>query len=125
MRTIIAGCRNITDPAILAKAVTACPWKITFVVNGGAAGVDTLAVQWAAQQGIMSLTYSADWSTHGKAAGPIRNRAMARDAAALLAIWDGKSRGTANMIEEAKARGLKVCIFRVDLPARYLDSDLI
>lgn len=38
---------------------------------------------------------------------------MADYADALIAIWDGESRGTANMIEEAEKRGLKVFVYRV------------
>ena len=41
-----------------------------------------------------------DWNKHGKAAGPIRNRQMAEYADCLIAVWDGKSRGTKNMIDE-------------------------
>lgn len=125
MRTIIAGGRNIHDPAILAQAIVKCPWTITTVVSGGATGVDKLGTDWAAQNSVMCLEYNADWRTHGKAAGPMRNAAMADDAQALLAIWDGQSRGTGNMIETAKAKGLKVCIFRVDLPDFVLEDDWI
>jgi hypothetical protein len=35
---------------------------------------------------------------------------MAENAEALIAVWDGVSRGTKNMIEEAKARNLAVYI---------------
>ena len=37
---------------------------------------------------------------------------MARYADALLAYWDGESRGTKNMIELAKGNGLKVGVFQ-------------
>jgi len=33
---------------------------------------------------------------------------MAERADALIAFWDGESRGTSNMIEEAKSKGLAV-----------------
>jgi hypothetical protein len=33
---------------------------------------------------------------------------MAQYADALIAFWDGKSKGTANMINEAKKQGLTV-----------------
>ncbi len=51
------------------------------------------------------------WDIHGKSAGHIRNAEMADYADALIAFWDGKSRGTANMIENARKRGLKIKIF--------------
>lgn len=54
--------------------------------------------------------FPADWNKHGKAAGPILNAEMAEVADALIAFWDGKSRGTANMIQLAKDKGLKVAI---------------
>lgn len=120
MRTIIAGGRDITDYGKLLAAVAACPWKITTVVNGGARGVDTMAVRWASENHIMSLTYSADWGTHGKVAGPMRNRLMAADAQALLALWDGQSPGTRNMIEEARNNKLRIHIFRVDVDLDWL-----
>lgn len=52
--------------------------------------------------------FPADWGTHGKSAGPKRNKQMAEYADALVAFWDGKSRGTKNMIDEAKLAGLEV-----------------
>lgn len=50
----------------------------------------------------------------GKAAGPIRNIDMAKIGNTLIAIWDGRSKGTLNMIKVAEKRGLKVMVFRVD-----------
>jgi len=45
-------------------------------------------------------SFKPDWGTHGRAAGPIRNREMAKYGDALLLIWDGASRGSANMKQE-------------------------
>lgn len=45
-------------------------------------------------------SFPADWKTHGKAAGPLRNRKMAEYGDVLLLIWDGKSKGSANMKKE-------------------------
>lgn len=57
--------------------------------------------------------FPADWDRHGRAAGPIRNCQMAQYADALIAIWDGKSRGTKNMIDEMNKCGKPVLIRRV------------
>jgi hypothetical protein len=54
-----------------------------------------------------------DWESFGKAAGPIRNEEMADNAEALLAIWDGSSRGTISMIELARKKGLRVFVYNV------------
>lgn len=43
---------------------------------------------------------------HGKMAGPIRNLEMAKYADGLIAFWDGKSRGTRDMITKAKKERL-------------------
>ena len=40
----------------------------------------------------------ADWDTHGKSAGYIRNYDMGKIADKAVCFWDGKSKGTANMI---------------------------
>ncbi len=39
---------------------------------------------------------------------------MSENAEALLAIWDGKSRGTRSMIELARKRGLRTAVLRTD-----------
>ena len=40
----------------------------------------------------------------------IRNKEMAENAEALIAFWDGESKGTKAMIEIAKNKNLKVRI---------------
>lgn len=114
MKVIIAGSRTITDPKILAEAITASGFEITEVVSGGAQGVDTLGECWASDNGRKVTCFPAKWKIHGRSAGPIRNGQMAEYAEALIAIWDGKSRGTQNMIVQAKCLGLKVYVHRVD-----------
>lgn len=106
MKTIIAGSRDLTDPAMLDAALIAWGWQteITAVVCGEASGADALGRQWAEARNIPILSYPADWKTHGKAAGAIRNTQMADSADALLALWDGRSPGTANMIKLARAK---------------------
>jgi len=52
--------------------------------------------------------FPADWNTHGKAAGPIRNKQMAEYSDILLLIWDGKSKGSANMKKEMEKLGKPV-----------------
>ena len=45
-----------------------------------------------------------------KAAGLKRNQQMANDADALIAFWDGKSRGAKNMIQFANKLDLRMII---------------
>lgn len=117
MKTIIAGPRDVDGVEafnLVRQAIISSKWflEITEVVHGGATGVDTAAGAAAA-----SLTtpwpvkvFNADWTKHGRAAGPIRNAEMARYADRLIAVWDGKSRGTKNMIDTAKKYKLEVYV---------------
>jgi hypothetical protein len=108
MKTIIAGGRTITDYSLVLSAIGESEFEITEVVSGMAPGVDTLAIQYSRQHNLPLKEFHADWNQYRRAAGPIRNREMAEYGEALIAIWDGESRGTKNMIEEATKRGLKV-----------------
>lgn len=69
------------------------------VVSGGAHGIDNLGESYASMARVEVSRFPADWDKYGKAAGPKRNRIMASYADALLLIWDGESRGSANMRE--------------------------
>ena len=111
-RVIIAGSRDFDDYALLqdhADYMLSRQEDIE-IVSGGASGADALGERYAKDRGYKLKIFPAEWSKYGRRAGPIRNREMAEYADALLAYWDGKSRGTKNMIEEARARGLKVSI---------------
>jgi hypothetical protein len=110
VKTIIAGSRDIKDYDLVLEAIEESGFEITEVVCGKARGVDTLGERWANESGIPVAEFPADYGKHGKAAGPIRNREMSNYAEALIAIHDGISPGTKNMIEEAKKRGLKVYV---------------
>lgn len=113
MKVIIAGGRDITNPDLVELAVRQSGFSITEVVSGRAPGVDTLGERWARMNKIPITPFPADWKKYGKPAGPIRNTQMANYAEALIAIWDGKSSGTKDMINQAQAKGLAVFIYRV------------
>ena len=104
MKLIIAGSRTITNytPVNVTKWLHAFNLRPTEIVSGGARGIDELGERWAKLYGIIMKRFNPDWITHGKAAGPIRNQQMAEYADALMVVWDGKSRGTKNMMEEMK-----------------------
>ena len=108
MRTIIAGSRDITDAGLVALVVESAPWEITSVICGMARGVDTLGAAWARARGIPVVEYPADWLAHGRAAGAIRNSAMAAAADALIVIRYPHSRGSADITQKARARKLVV-----------------
>lgn len=82
----------------------------TEIISGGANGADTLAERYALETGTKLTTYLPDWNKHGKAAGPIRNQDIINAAEMVIAIWDGKSSGTADSLKKAKAQKKKVGI---------------
>lgn len=79
-------------------------FPITHIIEGGARGVDHLAYRYAMENTIPYTEYPADWSL-GKHAGFLRNEKMVQDCDAMIAIWDGESKGTAHSIKLAKQYG--------------------
>jgi hypothetical protein len=113
MRTIIAGSRTIRDITPLYEAIEDCGWTPTVVISGGARGIDSIGEWWAKQNNIIVEVYPANWSRFGRGAGKIRNAEMALKAEALIAIWDGYSKGTGHMIDCARANNLKIYVHLV------------
>lgn len=108
MKVIIAGSRHFTDAAEVMVAYHASGFKAIEIVSGGARGVDEIGERLALELRIPVRVFHADWTKFGKAAGPIRNRQMAEYADALILVWDGQSKGSSNMLFEAKQKGLKI-----------------
>ena len=107
-KVIIAGCRDFNDYELLkSKSDYYLQNKLpnVIIVSGHASGADTLGERYAIERGLNCELHPADWNKHGRAAGPIRNAEMAEVADALIAFWDGKSRGTAHMIQAMKRKG--------------------
>lgn len=112
-RVIIAGGRLFNDYTYLKESMDYFLQNINdeiIVVCGKARGTDTLGERYAKERGYTVHYFPADWNRYGKAAGYIRNEEMAKNADALVAFWDGKSRGTKNMIELANQYKLRVRI---------------
>lgn len=114
-RIIIAGGRDFMDYALLKDTCDRLLRESTMgqqpiIVSGHANGADMLGERYAMERGWQTDIHPADWKRHGRAAGPIRNREMALGSSALIAFWDGKSRGTKNMIDIANKLGLQVAV---------------
>jgi len=110
---IVAGGRDFNDPTLAFDSIDlkvtelGGPDNVT-IIEGGAKGADYFGYAYALALSIPHKQFPADWKKHGRAAGPIRNAEMAEHGTHLLAFWDGKSRGTKNMIDTAKKKGLSV-----------------
>ena len=119
-RIIIAGGRDLNNYELLkAKCESILSSKATthriIIVSGAAKGADSLGEKYAREKSYAIESRPADWNTHGKAAGYIRNAQMADGADALIAFWDGKSRGTKSMINIARSKGLCVRVINYTL----------
>lgn len=120
MKVIIAGGREITDLRQVQAAMNMADLfgiAPTEVVCGGARGVDTLGGDWADTRGIPVKLFRPKWrdadGTYYPNAGHLRNSDMAAYADALVAVWDGCSTGTRDMIKKARKRGLLVWVHEV------------
>lgn len=105
MKVIIAGSRSIIQKYWITKAVRLflneqqkTKEDISEVVSGNANGVDKLGEDWANAFNKPIKIFKPDWNKFGKTAGILRNIEMGDYADALIAIWDGKSKGTKHMI---------------------------
>ena len=114
MRTIIAGSRSLDSYWFVYEAIADCGWKPTVILSGRARGIDLEGECYGNQNNIPVELYPADWSL-GRGAGLMRNKTMADKAEALVAIWDGKSPGTAHMINIARSMKLKVYVMIIDI----------
>lgn len=102
MKVIVAGSRDFEDAAVILRAIQDSGFTITELVNGMCpTGVDKVAKAMADSYGVPVEPFPADWAKHGRAAGPIRNAEMAAYADACVVIYDGESRGSQSMIDEA------------------------
>lgn len=115
MKVIIAGSRDITSYSQVCSAIRLSNFEITEVVSGKAKGVDSIGEHYALMHKIPIKEFPAEWEKYKRPkgknpAGIIRNQEMAEYADALVAVWDGVSTGTKDMIKKAKLEGLKVYI---------------
>lgn len=112
-KVIVAGGRNFNNYELLKECMNKALREIQKthdieIVSGTANGADTLGEQYAQDFLYPVKRFPADWKSHGRAAGIKRNTQMAEYADALVAFWDGVSRGTKNMIGQAKEHKLQV-----------------
>lgn len=117
LKVIIAGSRHFTNYNFVKQH---CDFYLkdqqdVEIISGNAKGVDTLGEKYSLEVLSKEATkFPADWKKHGLAAGFIRNKEMAIYADALIAFWDGMSKGTGNMIKLAKKYNLKIRIVDIN-----------
>jgi hypothetical protein len=111
LRVIICGGRDYDDRRTLFTTLDRIDLErgpFDVLIHGNARGADSIADAWAKSHKVPVLAVLPDWQRHGKAAGPVRNRRMITDCAPNLVIAFPGGRGTANMINQARAAKIEV-----------------
>ncbi len=81
---------------------------ISVLIHGVSKGADFWADNWAKAYGVKVAPFKADWRTHGKGAGPIRNKRMLEEGRPDIVVAFPGGRGTLDMCGRARAIGLRV-----------------
>lgn len=118
MKVLVCGGRDFMPRSYVEETLDelAGVLRVETVIDGGAAGVDRWAYEWALQRGVNTETYLARWKEVGRAAGLSRNRRMLHEGQPNLVVaFPGpKSRGTWHMVKIARESGLPVWVMPYD-----------
>jgi len=124
VKIAIIGSRSLADydsHAILRHI----PKNVTAIISGGAKGIDAWAERFAQGKGMRFIKILPNYQKYGKKAPISRNKEIVRQADLVLAIWDFKSRGTANAIVTCIKEGVPVRILSGKPPSALRHSRLI
>ena len=110
MRVLVCGGRDFQDRVAVHQALDDldAAYGVSLVIDGGATGADKLAAEWAWMSNKPNRCFPADWKTYGRGAGPIRNKQMLDEGKPDLVLAFPGGRGTANMVKQAQAAGVRV-----------------
>lgn len=110
MRVLVCGGRDFMDRAWLFRELDALLSSrgVTIIISGCARGADTLGIEWAEARGIEVARFPADWNTHGRAAGPIRNQQMLEEGKPDLVVAFPGGGGTADMVRRTRAARIEL-----------------
>lgn len=118
MKIAIAGSRTFANYEVMCAFIERSLSDVEFnsieaVVSGGARGADTLAEQYARENGLELIVFPAEWKRHGRKAGPLRNVKIIQECDLCFAFWNGQSRGTEHDISLCKRMGKPcyICMF--------------
>ena len=116
-RIIVAGGRDFKDEKYLNDSLDSLLTEYIDIeiVSDCTKVAAKLAEEYAKRLGLALKVFPADWKRYGRAAGPIRNREMLsyimEGNPVVAAFWDGQSKGTKNMIDQARKEDVECRIF--------------
>lgn len=113
MRLLVCGGRELGDEVLVTSWLDFLhrQVQVDILIHGAATGADTIADVWAKRNLITVEDYpvtKAEWTVHGRAAGPIRNRKMYWGSKPDLVLAFPGGKGTADMVEVARGGGTVV-----------------
>jgi predicted Rossmann fold nucleotide-binding protein DprA/Smf involved in DNA uptake len=122
MKAAVVGSRSINSYEVV-KAILS-QYKFIQIISGGAKGVDTLAEQYSEESNLMKpLVILPNWKQYNRGAGAVRNREIVDKSDFVIAIWDGKSKGSLISINYAKNNNKPVYVWLVEADQfRLLES---
>lgn len=117
MKLLVCGSRDYTDYRTIDEVLDSihATHHIHILIEGGSLGADRYARYWAKANGVPVQTFEAEWERYRQAAGPIRNTRMLKEGKPDLVVAFPittleKSKGTANMIAQARRAKIQVSI---------------
>lgn len=117
-KVIVAGGRDFEDYEYMSAKLDELFWlsdnfdeNPIKIISGMAEGADMLAIRYADEHELTKILFPANWKSHPRMAGILRNEDMLTIATHLVAFWDGKSHGTKHIIDIAREKGIPVWVF--------------
>lgn len=110
MKVVVCGSRYWTDLGRVLGRLEALP-KFSTIIEGGCSGADGHALIAAHRLGHDVIEFPANWNGRGNGGGPYRNRLMLDMKPDLVIAFHediARSKGTKDMVNEAKRRGIPV-----------------
>jgi hypothetical protein len=102
--------------------------KYSVVIHGGCKGVDVYAGRLAKELGLTVIVYEAEWDKYGKGAGPVRNKLMLTEESPDIVFAFHPditySKGTANMMMQARENGVEVWLHSLKRKVKYEGQEL-
>jgi len=129
MKIAIVGSRSFEDYNLLKSIMKTHLANVTLIVSGGAKGADQLAERWSNEflkkapkvirpnwkdisQDDAIIKQDDKGNKYDARAGLRRNELIAQQADLVIAFWDGKSKGTKQIILYAQQIGKEVQVIK-------------
>ncbi len=87
------------------------PEGVTEIVSGGASGIDSCAKEYAENHNIRLTEFIPEYNLYGRAAPLKRNMKIIDYSDMVIALWDGRSRGTEFVIRNCRRIGKLIIVY--------------